>query len=167
MTDLSHQQQLTTHAKGKVERFFRTVRMSFLSRALDLSSVDALNRAFTTWVEDDYNAREHSTLGMRPIDRFGLDLQSRIRFLPPSEVNDELFYIEQDRTVLADNTFSLKRVRFECPRDLRSRKVQVRFDRHTFARAVVYYKGERMGQAKPVDFLANDRKPSVTKGARP
>jgi putative transposase len=34
-------------AKGKVERFFRTVRMSFLNRALDLSSVDALNRAST------------------------------------------------------------------------------------------------------------------------
>ena len=69
--------------KGKVERFFRTVRMSFLARALDLSSVDALNRDFTRWVEDEYNGREHATLGVRPIDRFGLD-PARIRFLPPS-----------------------------------------------------------------------------------
>lgn len=152
-------------AKGKVERFFRTVRMAFLCRTLDLSSVDALNRAFTAWVEDEYNAKEHSTLGMRPIDRFGLDL-SRIRFLPPSEVNDELFYLEQDRTVLADNTFSLKRTRFEAPRDLRSRKIQVRFDRHNFARAVVFYKGERMGEARPVDFLANDRKPALHETTR-
>jgi putative transposase len=147
-------------AKGKVERFFRTVRMSFLSRALDLSSLDALNRAFTAWVEDEYNGREHSSLNMRPIDRFGLDL-SRVRFLPPSRVNDELFYVEQDRTVLADNTFQLKNTRFEAPRDLRNRKVQIRFDRQTFDRAVVFYKGERMGEAKPVDFLANDRKPSA------
>lgn len=146
-------------AKGKVERFFRTVRMSFLSRALDLSSLDALNRAFSAWVEDEYNAREHSTLKMRPIDRFGLDL-SRIRFLPPNEVNDELFFVEQDRNVLADNTFSLHNVRYEAPRDLRSRKVQVRFDRHHFTRAVVFYKGERMGEARPVDFVANDRKPA-------
>jgi len=65
---------------------------------------------------------------MRPIDRFGLDL-SRIRFLPPNQVNEELFYVEEDRTVLADNTFSLKSVRFEAPRDLRSRKIQVRFVR--------------------------------------
>jgi hypothetical protein len=146
-------------AKGKIERFFRTVRMSFLSRTLDLSSIEALNRAFTAWVEDEYNAREHSSLNMRPIDRFGLDLR-RIRFLPPNEVNDELFFVEQDRTVLADNTFSLKSRRFEAPRDLRNRKVQVRFDRLKFERAVVYFKGERMGEARPVDFVGNDRKPS-------
>jgi len=111
-------------AKGKIERFFRSVRMSFLNRQLDLSSIEALNRAFTDWVEDEYHQNEHSSLGMKPIDRFGLDLP-RIRFLPPNEVNDELFFVEQDRTVLADNTFSLKNTRFEAPRDLRGRKVQI------------------------------------------
>jgi putative transposase len=146
-------------AKGKIERFFRTVRESFLTRALDLSSLEALNRAFTAWVEDEYHQREHSSLGMKPIDRFGLDL-ARIRFLPPSDVSDELFFVEQDRTVLADNTFSLKNTRFEAPRDLRNRKVQIRFDRLNFDRAIVYFKGERMGEARPVDFIANDRKPS-------
>jgi putative transposase len=101
---------------------------------------------------------------MRPIDRFGLDL-SRIRFLPPNQVNEELFFVEHERTVLADNTFSLKGVRFEAPRDLRSRKIQVRFDRKRFGRAVVYFHGERMGDARPVDFFANDRKPSTNKQA--
>ena len=96
---------------------------------------------------------------MKPIDRFGLDL-SRIRFLPPSDVNEELFFVEQNRTVLADNTFSLKNTRFEAPRDLRNRKIQVRFSRLNFERAIVYFKGERMGEARPVDFIANDRKPS-------
>jgi transposase InsO family protein len=146
-------------AKGKIERFFRTVRESFLTRTLDLSSLEALNRAFTSWLEDEYHQREHGSLGMKPIDRFGLDL-GRIRFLSPGDVNDELFFVEQDRSVLADNTFSLKNTRFEAPRDLRNRKVQVRFDRLHFERAIVYYKGERMGEARPVDFVANDRKPS-------
>lgn len=145
-------------AKGKVERFFRTVRQDFLSQALDLSSLDSLNRAFIAWVEDTYNAREHSVLGMRPIDRFGLDL-SRIRFLPPNEANEELFFVEEQRNVLNDNTFSFKRIRFEAPRDLRGRKIQVRYNRTAFDRAVVYYKGQRMGEARPVDFTANDRKP--------
>jgi transposase InsO family protein len=153
-------------AKGKVERFFRTVRMSFLTKQLDLSHIDHLNRDFNRWLEEEYNAREHSALGMRPIDRFGLDL-SRVRFLPPSDVNEELFFVEEDRNVLADNTFSLKTVRFEAPRDLRSRKVQVRFDRKHFGRVVVYYKGERMGDARPVDFFANDRAPSRQEGHTP
>ena len=152
-------------AKGKVERFFRTVRMKFLVKELDLTSIDALNRQFTAWVEEHYNQSTHSVLKMRPIDRFGLDL-NRIRFLPPNEVNDELFFVEQARTVLADNTFSLNAQRFEAPRDLRSRKIQVRFDRKAEkknTRAVVFFKGERMGQARPVDFVANDR-PRKPKG---
>ena len=55
---------------------------------------------------------------------------------------------------LTDNTFSLKNTRFEAPRDLRSRKIQVRFDRLKFDRAIVYFKGERMGEARPVDLIA-------------
>ncbi len=144
-------------AKGKIERFFRTVRETFLCRALDLSSLDTLNNAFTAWVENEYNAREHSVLGMKPIDRFGIDL-SRIRFLPPNETNDELFFVEEDRAVRNDNTFSLKNIRFEAPRDLRNRKVQVRYNRQASdKKAFVYYKGERMGPASPVDFIGNDR----------
>jgi len=155
---LSHTPVRDGAAKGKVERFFRTVRESFLTRNLDVSSVDSLNRAFFRWVEDEYNAREHSAIGMKPIDRFGLDLK-RVRFLPPQEVADELFFVEESRKVLADNTFPVKKVRFEAPRDLRSRQIQIRFSRTNFGRVVVYFKGERMGDAHPVDFLANDRPP--------
>lgn len=115
-------------AKGKIERFFRTVRQSFLTRNLDLSSIDALNRVFFRWLEDEYNAREHSTIGMKPIDRFGLDLR-RIRFLPPDEVGDELFFVEEPRKVRADNTFEPKKLRYEAPRDLRNRVIGARFKR--------------------------------------
>lgn len=160
---LSHAPVRDGAAKGKVERFFRTVRLQFLTRHLDLSSLDTLNRAFITWAEDEYNAREHTTLGMRPIDRFGLDL-SRIRFLPPNEANDELFFVEEKRKVSNDNTFRLKSMRFEAPRDLRNRNVQVRYNRQHFRnKAIVYYRGQRMGEARPVDFTGNDRAPKRDK----
>ena len=55
-------------AKGKIERFFRRVRDQFLVRNLDLSSLGQLNKQFTHWVEHEYNASEHSTLGMKPIE---------------------------------------------------------------------------------------------------
>ena len=144
-------------AKGKVERFFRGVREQFLVRQLDLSSLEALNRQFTAWVEEDYNARVHSVLGMTPLDRFALD-RNRVRFLPPNEANDELFFVEDDRHVRADNTFSFKSLRFEAPRHLPERTIQVRFQRKDpTARLIVYYKGERMGQARLLDPVANDR----------
>lgn len=144
-------------AKGKVERFFRGVRERFLCLQLDLSSIEALNRQFTHWVEEQYNAQVHSVLGMSPLDRFGLD-RSRIHFLPPNEANDELFFVEEDRHVRTDNTFSFQAVRFEAPRHLPDRTIQVRYQRKNPAtRVVVYYKGQRMGDARPLDALANDR----------
>ena len=149
-------------AKGKVERFFRTVREQFLGRDLDLSSLESLNRQFTHWVEEQYNAQAHSVLGMPPLDRFALD-RKWLRFLPPNEANDELFFVEEERHVRADNTFSFKALRFEAPRHLPDRTIQVRFQRsQPTQRVVVYYKGERMGEARLLDALANDRKPSTT-----
>ena len=141
-------------AKGKIERFFRRMRDQFLTRQLDLSSLDVLNRQFTTWVENEYNATEHSALGMKPIDRFGLDLK-RIRFLPPSEVNDELFYAEAERKVKKDNTFSFQNNRFETPVDLRDKTIQIRFERHHAGPVIIYYNGQRMGTARPLDLIAN------------
>ena len=146
-------------AKGKVERFFRGVREQFLVRQLDLCSLDSLNRQFTQWVEEDYNARTHSVLGMSPLDRFALD-RNRIRFLPPNQANDELFFVEEDRQVRADNTFSFHALRFEAPRHLPEPTIQVRFQRKNPAsRVVVYYKGERMGEARLLNAVANDRPP--------
>ena len=107
-------------AKGKVERFFRTVRDQFLARELDLSSLEALNRQFTQWVEEHYNAQVHSILGMSPLDRYALD-RKWVRFLPPNEANDELFFVEEERHVRADNTFAFKSLRWEAPRHLPDR----------------------------------------------
>ena len=81
-------------------------------------------------------------------------------------MSDELFFVEQDRKTLADNTFSLHSTRYEAPRNLRNRKIQVRFNRHSPGRAVVYYKGERMGEARPVDFVGNDRKRSKRRSSK-
>ena len=141
-------------AKGKIERFFRRVRDQFLVRNLDLSSLDGLNKQFTHWVEHEYNAVEHSTLGMKPIDRFGVDL-SRIRFLSPSEDTDELFYAEALRTVKKDNTFSFQGDRYETPVDLRGKKIQLRYQRRRQGVVVVYDKGRRLGQARLLDAVAN------------
>jgi hypothetical protein len=137
------------------------VRDQFLARELDLSSLEALNHQFMLWVEEHYNAQVHSILGMSPLDRFALD-RKWLRFLPPNEANDELFFVEEERHVRADNTFSFKSLRFEAPRHLPDRTIHIRFQRSQPAvRVIVYYKGERMGEARLLDPVANDRKPSA------
>lgn len=143
-------------AKGKIERFFRGLRDRFLVRKLDLSSLQKLNRQLTCWVEDEYNASKHSAIGMTPLDRFALD-KHLINFLPPNQANDELFFTEETRKVKKDNTFSLKSMRYEAPRDLRGKTISVRFDRSKYDKIIVYYKGQRMGRADLLDLVANGR----------
>ena len=141
-------------AKGKIERFFRRVRQQFLSRQLDLSSLECLNKQFTLWVEDEYNSVKHSTLGLKPVDRFAFDLK-RIKFLEPSNIQDELFFAEETRKVKKDNTFSFKNTRYETPVDLRDKVVTIRYDRTKKDRIVIYYKNQRMGEAKELDLISN------------
>lgn len=150
---LRHTPVRDASAKGKIERFFRRVRDHFLSIKLDLSSLETLNRQFIDWSEDEYNSSNHSAIGMKPVDRFGLDLK-RIRFLPPSEADDELFFAEETRKVKKDNTFSFKNRRFETPVDLRDKQIQIRYERGKYNPVVIYYKGDRMGEAKPLDAVA-------------
>lgn len=57
-------------------------------------------------------------------------------------------------------TFSVNATRYEAPCNLSGRTIQVRFNRTNPDRIIVFYKGERMGKATPLDWLANDRAPS-------
>lgn len=143
-------------SKGKIERFFRTLRDGFLVKNLDLSSLCVFNRQLTRWIEEEYNARNHSTIGMTPLDRFAMDLK-RVNFLPPNETTDELFFCEETRKVKKDNTFSFKNIRYEAPADLRNKSITIRFDRSKMDRVIVYYKTHRIGQAEVLDYVANSR----------
>jgi hypothetical protein len=141
-------------AKGKIERFFHTLRMQFLTITLDLSSISKLNIQLTRYIEDEYNSRIHSAISMKPIDRFALDYQM-IRFLSPSVESDELFYAEEERTVKNDNTFSFKSIRYETPVHLAGKRIQLRFDRRAMNSIVIYYKDQRMGIATPLNKIQN------------
>lgn len=148
-------------AKGKIERFFRTVRDEFLTRDLShITTLRELNDLFTRWLELTYHERIHTTLGMKPIDRFGLDL-TRIRRLTQSPYSTELFMLEDTRKVRADNTFSFNSLRYEAPRDMRGKTITIRYLRHTGFAPTVYQDGVRLGDATLLDRVANDRRPDI------
>jgi transposase InsO family protein len=149
-------------AKGKIERFFRGLRDRFLARILDLSSIEVLNKQLTQWIEEEYNSGKHSAIGMSPVSRFVMDMKN-IRFLPPNQVNDELFYAEDTRKVKKDNTFSFKNERYEPDSDLRNKTITIRFDRNKLDRIIVYYKTQRIGIAEKLNLIANSK---IKRGVR-
>jgi hypothetical protein len=153
---LSHAPIRDGAAKGKIERFFRGFRDRFLTLHPSFASLDELNRQTHQWVEEEYNAKYHSGIGMAPIDRFNLD-RDRVKFLADDAYSAEVFFIEESRKVGKTNVFSLNGLRHECPVDLREKSIQVRYDRMRRDQFIVYFDGQRMGEALVLDLHANAR----------
>jgi hypothetical protein len=156
---LSHAPVRDGAAKGKIERFFRGFRDRFLVQHLAFKSLEELNDKTHDWIENEYNHQKHSSIQMTPIDRFALD-HSRIHFLTDDEYTEEVFFVEEIRKVSKTNLFSINSNKWECPVDLREKSIQVRFDRNNKNRFIVYFNGNRMGEASPVNLVynANSRK---------
>ena len=115
-----------------------------------------LNEQLIHWVEDQYNAGHHSAIGMSPIARFALDLKF-IKFLPPNQANDELFYAQAQRQVKKDNTFSFNNIRYEPCAHLQGKTITIRFDRNRPDSIIVYYKDQRIGDARRLNLVANSK----------
>ncbi len=151
---LSHAPIRDGSAKGKIERFFRGFRDRFLVQHLEFESLEKLNELTHEWIENEYNAKHHSGIQMVPLDRFNLD-HSRVKFLSDDEYTEEVFFVEEDRKVSKTNVFSINSQKYECPVDLRDKKIQVRYDRTRRNRFVVYFRDQRMGDASLLNLHYN------------
>lgn len=143
-------------AKGKIEKFNQTVHQQFLSVKRDTSSLKALNKEFHDWLENDYNVSYHNTIQMQPVQRFNVDYK-KIEHVFSVEYFDEIFFLEEDRTVSNTNTISFYGNLFETTIELSNRVVQVRFDRNDKSFCIIYYKGKRIGKAIPLDPILNSK----------
>ena len=169
---LIHTRPYQPQAKGKQERWFRTVRMQLLPTLTeaDTKSLDALNRRLWGWVEGEYHMSPHRGLdGTTPLDRWTMSAQD-IRLVGPECDLDDLFLFEEKRKVQRDRTVSLHGVIYEVDASLVGETVTLRFDPSRRGRPVdVYFKGRKIEQAKTVDVYANCfvRRDHTTKALHP
>jgi transposase InsO family protein len=154
---LSHAPIRDGAAKGKIERFFRGFRDRFLTQHLNFESLASLNDKTHHWIENHYNTQYHSGIQMTPLDRFNLD-RERLLFLTDDETTEEIFFVEASRKVNKTNVFSINNQKYECPVDLREKKIQVRYDRTRHDRFIVYFNEQRMGEATLLDLHFNARR---------
>ena len=66
---LIHSKPYKPQGRGKIERFFLTVRGQFLS-GFKGQTLDELNEAFSVWLNHTYHQRKHSATGQTPLSRF-------------------------------------------------------------------------------------------------
>jgi type II secretory pathway predicted ATPase ExeA len=60
---LVHSKPYQPEGRGKIERWFRTVRERFLSLTPDGLPLNVLNRQLAEWIENDYHTRPHASTG--------------------------------------------------------------------------------------------------------
>ena len=144
--------------RGKIERFFRSVREQFLAD-LDpkaLLSLDQLNERLWHWLDTVYHRREHSSLETTPLLRWQRDI-AQVRQLPPATDMRRLFFHRVDRLVRRDSTFQLNNLFFEAPPLLSGKKIEARFDPLDLTRVEIYCDGKPEGVARLVDAVVNGR----------
>lgn len=144
--------------RGKIERFFRSVREQFLA-GLDpkaLLSLEQLNERLWHWLETSYHRREHSSLQTTPLVRWQRDIAG-VRQLPPATDMRRLFFHRVDRLVRRDSTFQLRNRFFEAPPPLAGKKIEARFDPLDLTQVEIYCDGKPEGMARLVDAVVNGR----------
>jgi transposase InsO family protein len=147
--------------RGKIERFFRSVREQFLAD-LDrkaLPTLEQLNERLGRWI-DSYHRAEHSALQTTPLLRWQRDIE-QVRQLPPASDLRRLFFHRVDRLVRRDSTFLLHNRFFEAPPQLAGKRIEVRFDPLERSQLEIYYEGQSQGAARLVDAVVNAQLPSV------
>jgi len=152
---LVHSAPYRPEGRGKIERFFRTVRDQFLVEITGepdvvgrhhVTDLAELNRHFAAWVETVYHRQVHSETSQTPLDRW---LAGDPVALPAPETLAEAFLWEEHRRVTKTATVSLHGNSYEVDASLVGRKVELVFDPFDLTRIEVRAAGVPMGLAVP------------------
>ena len=148
---LSYAKPYRPQGKGKIERFFRTVRSQFLPELPEELTLDELNKRFADYLEQ-YHNRKHGGTGQEPINRYlkGADF---IRSAPDNLPRH--FRAREVRKVNNDRTVKLNGKVFEAPLGLIGLQVTLRYE--NYDRIEVYLDNESKGVLTPLIAHSNSR----------
>jgi putative transposase len=150
---LIHSSPYKPQGRGKIERFFRSVRSQFLS-GFKGKTLHDLNEAFDLWLNDLYHQRKHTSTGQSPFERF--TAQMHCLRAAPKDLQDH-FRKRTRRTVAKDRSITLNGKLYEAPIPLIGKKVLVLYHEKDPHRVEVFYEHKSYGLLNPVDLHINCR----------
>jgi transposase InsO family protein len=149
---LIHAKPYRPQGKGKIERWFKTVRSSFLPTFAG-ASIEELNADLQVWLER-YHERKHGSTGRAPRERFVSGIQC-VRSAP--ENLKDYFRKTARRKVAKDRTMTLHGRLFEAPVGLIGRRVELLWHESEPETVEIVSGKKSWGRARPVDVHANCR----------
>lgn len=125
---LIHSKPYDSPSRGKIERFFRTVRDKFLAtlQIEEINDLEQLNRQFEHWLEKEYHKHLHTGIEETPMDRFMRDVETNPIKRVSQEELDTAFQMTIYRKVKNDATVSINSTLYECPPEFIGKKIQIR-----------------------------------------
>jgi hypothetical protein len=156
---LVHSKPYDSPSRGKIERFFRTVREGFLVqiRPQEELSIEELNERFKIWLRDDYHRSFHQGIQMRPLDRYNISIMNYPRKQIDPEVLNEHFLVSFERTVRKDATISYLGKVYEVPARFIGKTVEIRHIQNDLNNVFIYENDKRVICIKEVDAVANSK----------
>lgn len=149
---LPHTPPYRPQGRGKVERFFRTVRDQCLS-TLKPTFMEPLKSAFTQWLEG-YHHRIHDSLGCSPLNK-RLASPKVTRTLPDVAQLDMFFGMQERRKIHRNGTLNLLGKVFDVKGALPGSVVDVHY--LPWDLSIIYIGPDKI-PAKPVDLIKNARR---------
>ena len=156
---LVHARPYHAAGKGKIERWFRTVRNQLLSPLTPetIPDLDTLNTRTRCWIEGEYHMTPHRGLDNAvPLDRW-VEHAEHIRFPDPHLDLELLFMHEAQRKVSKVRTVSLNNRLYEVAPELTGQTVTLRYDPSVppGRPLLVYHNDQPAGTATLLDPHAN------------
>jgi len=149
---LLHAKPYQPEGKGKIERWFRTVRGGFLS-VQKAATFEELNEKLRVWTAG-YNDTKHGSTGESPLHRFVRNIEC-VR-PAPKDLEDH-FRKTARRTVAKDRTIALAGKLYEAPVELIGKQVSLLYHEHDPARVEIVFAGKTCGFISLVDVHVNYR----------
>ncbi len=149
---LIHAKPYQPQGKGKIERFFKTVRTQFLP-TFNGTTLQEINTAFDIWL-GEYHSREHSSTKQSPFKRF----TSKMECLRVAPDNLKDYFrktvrrrVNKDRTVVVDCRL------YEAPVELIGKRVEILYFEESPEQVEIRCGSTSYGLLRQVDLHVNSR----------
>ena len=150
---LIHAKPYTPQGKGKIERWFKTVRSSFLP-LFNGSGLIELDEALQRWITESYHKKIHGATGQAPFERFTAKMHC-LRS-SPANLKDHFRKVAR-RTVSKDRSITLNGRLYEAPVALIGKRVELLYHGSEPEKVEVTYQNKSYGMIRPVNLHVNYR----------
>jgi putative transposase len=167
---LVHSRPGKPQGRGKIERFFRTVRGQFLVELAGreigdgspASGIAELNRLFGAWLAASYHNAVHSETGQPPLARWAAGIPAPLPLPTPEQLREAFLWSER-RAVKKTATVSLHGNLYQVDPSLVGLTVELVFDPFDLTSIQVRRKGKPAGTAVP--FVIGRHRHAKTRSA--